>query len=269
MSLRICKLGVVQLIAGPDVVDNLVEAERLIVQAAERGAEFVLLPEYFACISADETTKIRIRETLGNGPIQKFLSGMARKHSLWLVGGTIPLQANDDRHVCNTSLVFDPQGEVVARYDKIHLFGFQHGAESYDESRTIEAGSDIVCFEGPCGRVGLSVCYDLRFPELYRNMGGVDLIVVPAAFTATTGLAHWEVLLRARAIENQCYVLACGQGGAHPCGRKTWGHSMLVDPWGDVVASLGFGVDVLVAEFDPERILAVRESLPALKHRIF
>jgi nitrilase len=269
MSMQPCKLAAVQLIAGPDVATNLFEAGRLIAEAAGQGARMVLLPEYFACISADETAKIGIREASGCGPIQSFLSDAARRHGLWLIGGTLPLEAGDPMHVLNTSLVFNPQGEQVARYDKIHLFGFKRGAESYDESRTIEAGREIVCFDGPCGRVGLSVCYDLRFPELYRRMGPVDLIVVPAAFTATTGRAHWEILLRARAIENQCYVLASGQGGTHPSGRQTWGHSMLIDPWGEIVASLGDGVGVVCGDFDPQRIASVRESLPALKHRIF
>ncbi|GAB2890363.1 carbon-nitrogen hydrolase family protein [Uliginosibacterium flavum] len=269
MNAPICKLAAVQLIAGPDVASNLIEAARLIAEAATQGAQLVLLPEYFACISADETAKIGLREAPGHGPIQAFLSEAARRYSVWLIGGTLPLQASDDLHVLNTCLVFNPQGEQVARYDKIHLFGFKRGAESYDEARTIEAGHKVVTFDGPCGRVGLSVCYDLRFPELYRRMGAVDLIVVPAAFTATTGRAHWEVLLRARAIENQCYVLASGQGGTHPSGRQTWGHSMLIDPWGEIVASLGAGAGVVCGHFDPQRIASVRESLPALKHRIF
>lgn len=263
------RLAAVQLIAGPDVATNLEKAGALIGAAAGQGAELVLLPEYFALISADETDKVRLRETPGSGPIQDFLAQTARRHGIWLIGGTVPLQAGDDAHVRNTSLVFNPQGEQVARYDKIHLFNFRRGEESYDEARTIEAGQDVVCFDAPFGRVGLSVCYDLRFPELYRRMGAVDLIVVPAAFTETTGRAHWEVLLRARAIENQCYVLACGQGGVHPCGRKTFGHSMLIDPWGEILSSLATGAGVVCGEFDPARIAAVRESLPALQHRLF
>ncbi len=267
--MSVCKLAAVQLIAGPDVAANLAEAARLIAEAAARGAQLALLPEYFALIAADETAKLAIREQPGSGPIQTFLAETARRHAIWLIGGTLPLAASDAEHVLNTCLVFNPQGEQVARYDKIHLFGLTRGAESYDESRTIEAGREIVSFDGPCGRVGLSVCYDLRFPELYRRMGAVDLIVVPAAFTATTGRAHWEVLLRARAIENQCYVLASGQGGTHPSGRQTWGHSMLIDPWGEIVASMATGAGVVVGDFDPARIAAVRESLPALQHRIF
>ncbi|PLK49827.1 carbon-nitrogen hydrolase family protein [Uliginosibacterium sp. TH139] len=263
------RVAAVQMISGPDVAVNLTEAARLIAEAAAQGAQLVLLPEYFPLIHADEQAKIGIRENFGEGPIQRFLAAEARRHGLWLIGGTLPLQAADAEHVLNSSLVFDPQGACVARYDKIHLFGFTRGAEHYDESRTIEAGREIVSFEAPCGRVGLSVCYDLRFPELYRRMGSPNLIVVPAAFTETTGRAHWEILLRARAIENQCYVLASGQGGEHPSGRRTFGHSMLIDPWGEIVSALASGPGVVVGEIDPKRIAAVRESLPALQHRIF
>ncbi|MDO6385814.1 carbon-nitrogen hydrolase family protein [Uliginosibacterium sp. 31-12] len=263
------RVAAVQMISGPDVAANLTEAARLIAEAAAQGAQLALLPEYFPLIHADEQAKIGIRENFGEGPIQRFLAAEARRHGLWLIGGTLPLQAADAEHVLNSSLVFDPQGACVARYDKIHLFGFTRGAEHYDESRTIEAGREIVSFEAPCGRVGLSVCYDLRFPELYRRMGSPNLIVVPAAFTETTGRAHWEILLRARAIENQCYVLASGQGGEHPSGRRTFGHSMLIDPWGEIVSALASGPGVVVGEIDPKRIAAVRESLPALQHRIF
>jgi nitrilase len=186
---------------------------------------------------------------------------------VWLVGGSSPLLADAPDKVRNSTLVFDDTGRRVARYDKVHLFGFQRGGERYDESATIEAGSDVVTFDAPCGTVGLSICYDLRFPELFRAMGEVDLIVLPAAFTYTTGRAHWEVLLRARAIENQCYVLASAQGGVHAGGRRTWGDSLIIDPWGEVVARLAEGPGVVVADVDPQRIAEVRTSLPALKHR--
>lgn len=265
---RKTRLAAIQLISGPDVQTNLEQAGALIGAAARQGAELVLLPEYFALISADEQEKVRLREAPGQGPVQDFLARTAREHGVWVVGGSLALEATDAAHVRNTSLVFNPQGEQVARYDKIHLFNFRRGDEAYDEARTIEPGSEIVCFDAAFGRVGLSICYDLRFPELYRRMGPVDLILVPAAFTATTGRAHWEVLLRARAIENQCYVLACGQGGDHPSGRKTWGHSMLIDPWGEILSSLASGPGVVCGEFDPARIAAVRESLPALQHRL-
>lgn len=269
MTTRKSRLAAVQLVSGPDVSSNLEHAGALVAEAARQGAEFVLLPEYFPLISADEIDKVRLREAHGAGPIQTFLARCASEHGVWLVGGTLPLEASDAGHVRNSCLVFDPAGREVARYDKIHLFNFRRGEEDYDEARTIEAGRESVCFDAPFGRVGLSVCYDLRFPELYRRMGEVALIVVPAAFTATTGAAHWEVLLRARAIENQCYVLACGQGGLHPSGRRTHGHSMLIDPWGEVVSTLGTGAGVVSGEFDPARLAAVRESLPALHHRVF
>jgi deaminated glutathione amidase len=269
MSHTAVKVAAIQVVAGPEVDANLATADRLLGEAAAQGAQLALLPEYFACISADETAKLKIREADGHGPLQEFLAGAARRHNLWLIGGTVPLEASDAEHVRNSSLVFDPQGQRVARYDKLHLFNFHRGHEAYDEARTIERGDEIVCFDGPCGRVGLSVCYDLRFPEFYRRMGTLDLLVVPAAFTATTGEAHWEVLLRARAIENQCYVLAAGQGGLHPSGRRTYGHSMLIDPWGEVVARLGTGPGVVTGFVEPDRIASVRASLPALTHRIF
>jgi nitrilase len=210
---------------------------------------------------------VRLREVEGKGPLQDFLADAARRHGVWLVGGTVPLRAEEGSRVRNASLVFNPSGERVVRYDKVHLFGFTKGKEHYDESRTIEPGREVVQFEGPWGKTGLAICYDLRFPELFRRLGEVTLIVLPAAFTETTGRAHWEVLLRARAIENQCYVLASAQGGEHPHGRRTFGHSMLVDPWGEIVACHAQGPGVAVGTLDLDRIQKVRESLPALRHR--
>ena len=267
MSTPACRIAAVQMVSGPDVEANLAEAGRLIAEAAAQGARLVALPEYFPLISGDETAKVGIRESEGGGPIQSFLREMARTHKVWLVGGSCPMAASTPDKVRNATLVFDDEGRRVARYDKIHLFGFRKGEEYYDESATIEAGDDVVSFEGPCGQVGLSICYDLRFPELFRAMGAVDLIVLPAAFTYTTGKAHWELLLRARAIENQCYVLASAQGGRHPSGRRTFGDSMIIDPWGEVVARLPEGPGVVVADLDPARIADVRASLPALAHR--
>lgn len=264
-----CRVAAIQMISSADLAANLATAQRLLADAAAQGAEIAVLPEYFPLISAHEGDKLRICEREGEGPIQGFLAEVAKRHGMWIIGGTLPLQTSDDRHVRNSCLVFNPAGQRVARYDKIHLFAFERGAESYDESRSIESGSELVSFDGPCGRVGLSVCYDLRFPEMYRRLGDMALIVVPAAFTETTGRAHWEVLLRARAIENQCYVLACGQGGAHPCGRRTFGHSMLIDPWGEVVACMAMGEGVVVGDVEPARLQSVRESLPALRHRRF
>ncbi len=263
------RIAAVQMISVPDVGENLTVAAALIAQAAAQGASLIALPEYFALMSGDEHAKVRAREVDGRGPIQDFLAHTAHKHGVWLVGGTVPLESSDDGKVRNASLAYDPQGHRIARYDKIHLFGFDNGEECYAEAETIEAGSDVVTFEAGCGRVGLSVCYDLRFPELFRAMGVVDLIVLPAAFTHTTGLAHWEVLLRARAIENQCYVMAPAQGGRHPWGRRTYGDTLICDPWGEVLARRAEGPGVVCADMDPARIDSVRTRLPALKHRRF
>jgi nitrilase len=215
-----------------------------------------------------DTDKLAIRETPGDGPIQRFLSEAAREHRVWVIGGTLPLQSPEPSRVLNTTLVFDPDGRQAARYDKIHLFNFEKGEESFDEARTICPGSEVRTFEAPFGRVGLSVCYDLRFPELYRQMGDCALIVVPSAFTYTTGRAHWETLLKARAVENQCYVLAAAQGGRHENGRRTWGHSMLIDPWGEIVDVREEGAGVVAGAIDPARIASVRQSLPAYRHRV-
>jgi nitrilase len=256
------------MISGPDVAPNLATAGRLIAEAAASGAQLVALPEYFPLIGASDVDRLAARESEGSGPIQDFLAAAAREHGIWLVGGSIPLLAEDPAKLRNSSLVFDPQGKRVARYDKIHLFGFRKGSESYDEAATIERGNQVVAFDTPLGRVGLAICYDLRFPELFRAMGPLDLLVLPAAFTETTGRAHWEMLLRARAVENQCYLLASAQGGLHPTGRMTHGNSMIVDPWGEVLARIDKGEGVVVAEFDPQHISDTRASLPALKHRI-
>ncbi len=261
------RIAAVQMISGPDVGPNLETAARLVAQAAAEGAQLVALPEYFPLIGADDADRVAAREEEGGGPIQRFLADLAREHGLWLVGGSIPLRANDPAKLRNASFAFDPQGRCVARYDKIHLFGFTKGDESYDESLTIEAGETPVTFDAPCGRVGLAICYDLRFPELFRALGPVDLLVIPAAFTETTGRAHWELLLRARAVENQCYVLASAQGGTHPNGRVTHGNSMIVDPWGEILCRIDKGEGVVDAELSMARIAEIRAALPALKHR--
>ena len=262
------KIAALQMISGPDVAPNLAAAGRLIAGAAMAGAQLVALPEYFPLIGATDADRLAAREVDGTGPIQDFLAAAAKQHGVWLVGGSIPLLAQDPAKLRNSCLVFDPQGRRVARYDKIHLFGFKKGDESYDEAATIERGEQVVAFDTPLGRVGLGICYDLRFPELFRAMGAVDLLVLPAAFTETTGRAHWELLLRTRAVENQCYVLAAAQGGQHPNGRLTHGNSMVIDPWGEVLARVDKGEGVVVAELDPQRLVDTRSSLPALKHRI-
>jgi nitrilase len=261
------RVAAVQMVSGPDVAENLAEAARLIKSAAEQGAKLVGLPEYFPIMGMKEHDKVKVREEEGAGPIQDFLSSTARAHGIWIVGGSVPLVASVADKVLNTTLVYDDRGACVARYDKIHLFGFEMGAESYSEQRTIEAGKDVVAFDSPFGRIGLSICYDLRFPELYRAMRNVDLIMAPSAFTATTGKAHWETLIRARAIENLAYVLAPAQGGHHPNGRETNGDSMLVDPWGVVLDRLPRGPGVVIGDIDHARIRSLRASLPALTHR--
>ena len=266
-SLR-TRVAAVQMVSTPRVADNLATAAALIAEAAAQGASLVALPEYFPIMGMNDAEKVAVREDDGSGPIQAFLAATARQHGIWLVGGSIPLRAGSADKMLNTTLVFDPSGTRVARYDKIHLFGFQKGNERYDESATIEAGRQPVAFAAPFGRVGLSICYDLRFPELYRSLGICDLLLVPAAFTETTGRAHWEILLRARAIENQCYVLAIAQGGRHENGRETHGNSMLIDPWGEVVARRDKGEGLVLGEVDPARIAEVRASLPALRHRV-
>ena len=260
-------VAAIQMVSTPDPSENMRAASARIEEAAQSGVSIVLLPEYWPLLGRTDTDKLAHAEQPGDGPLQQFMSSIAKKHGLWLIGGTIPLVSPEPGKVLNTLLAYGPDGSLAARYDKIHLFGFTRGQESYDESRTIVAGNDVAVLETPQLRVGLSVCYDLRFPELYRAMGHCDLIVVPAAFTYTTGRAHWEILLRARAIENQCYLLAAAQGGKHVSGRRTWGQSMLVDPWGEVRAQLPEGEGVVLGELDPEHLSGVRASLPALAHR--
>ena len=269
------RLAAVQMVSGPRVADNLDTAGRLIAEAVAQGAHLVALPEYFPIMGMNDGDKLHVREddaTTGDAavarPIQSFLAETARRHGIWLVGGSIPLAGKSDDKVLNSSVVYSPSGERVARYDKIHLFGFQKGAERYNEAESIESGNEVVTFTTPFARVGLSICYDIRFPELYRAMGPVDLIVVPAAFTETTGRAHWEILLRARAIENQCYVLAVGQGGRHENGRETHGNSMIIDPWGSILDRKLKGPGVVVADMDFALLAEVRASLPALRHRV-
>ncbi len=262
------RVAALQMVSGPDVAANLVTAGALAEEAAAAGAKLVALPEYFGIMGMRDTDKLAARERPGAGPIQDFLADTARRLGLWVVGGSVPLDAGRDDRVYNSSLVYDPQGRLAARYDKIHLFGLELGTERFSEARTILPGGTISTVDTPFGRLGLSVCYDLRFPELYRAMGPVDLILVPSAFTATTGDAHWEVLLRARAIENQACVLAPAQGGVHPSGRRTHGHSMVVDAWGRILAERASdGPGVVLADIDPSAIADVRRSLPALEHR--
>lgn len=260
-------VAAVQTVSGPDVAANLEVIGRLVREAAATGAALVALPEYFGIMGMKDTDKVMARERPGDGPIQHFLADTARELGIWLVGGSVPLDAGLPDRIYNSSLVYAPDGALAARYDKIHLFGLEMGAEKFSEARTILPGNVVRTLATPLGTLGLSVCYDVRFPELYRAMGAVDLILVPSAFTATTGAAHWEVLLRARAIENQAYVIAPAQGGVHPSGRRTHGHSMVVDPWGQVLACHAEGPGIAVARVDPAELARVRRSLPALEHR--
>jgi len=228
----------------------------------------VVLPEFFAIMGMSELDKVVIREKLGMGQIQTFLSEIAREFKIWVVGGSIPLETSTPDKVLNSCLVFDEHGEQVARYDKIHLFNLELGNETYQEANTIEPGTQVVVVDSPFGRIGLAICYDLRFPELFRAMKDVDLIVLPSAFTDTTGKMHWEVLVRARAIENLAYIIASAQGGYHVNGRETHGNSMIVDPWGRVLDRLPRGSGVVVAVVNLSFQKSLRASLPALSHRV-
>ncbi len=262
------RVAAIQMASGPGVAANLSEAEMLLAMAARQGAVLAVLPEYFALMGMRETDKVDACEQEGDGPIQQFLSQQARMHRMWIVGGSVPIACESPGRIRNTCLVYDSDGNRVGRYDKIHLFGLNMGNESYQEDRTIEPGGEVVVLDTPFGRLGLSICYDLRFPELYRAMHPVDLIVVPAAFTETTGKAHWDTLIRARAIENLCYVIAAAQGGYHCNGRETHGNSMIVDPWGTVLDRLPRGSGVVIANLDRDYQQRLRAGLPALQHRI-
>ncbi len=272
------RVAAVQMVSGTNVDHNLARAETLIGEAAASGAQLVALPEYFVMLGRSDRDKLSIREADADGPIQRFLAAQAAARGIWLVGGTVPLFSPNPGKVLNSTLVYGPDGQRIARYDKIHLFGFDNGDERFDEAATIVAGRTPSVFDlrddatppAPAQRwrAGLSVCYDLRFPELYRALAPADLILVPSAFTHTTGSAHWEVLLRARAIENQCYLLAPAQGGRHENGRRTWGHSMLVDPWGEIVSVHEEGEGVASGEIERARLQSVRRTIPALTHRV-
>ena len=261
------RFAALQMVSTPEVMSNLESADRLIAAAAAAGARLAALPENFYLIGRHEGDKVKVREPDGEGPIQSFLAAAARRHRVWIVGGTAPISCTDPGRIRSACLVFDDSGRRVARYDKMHLFRFEAGDERYDESRTLEGGESAVAVQSPFGRLALSVCYDVRFPELYRGLGDFDAMFVPSAFTVPTGAAHWETLLRARAIENQAYVVAPAQGGLHASGRRTYGHSMIVDPWGQVLAVRPEGEGVLLAEIDTERVQEVRASLPAIANR--
>ena len=265
------KIASIQMVSTPNLNENLELAARLIKAASDSGSKLVVLPEYFCLMGLKDTDKVNLREAVGSGPIQERLAAIAQENNIYLVAGSIPLEAQESNKVLNTSLVFNPLGKQIARYDKIHLFGFQTETERYEESETIAPGSQPGQFQitlnGIDWRFGLSICYDLRFPELYRALGEVDCHIIPAAFTYTTGKDHWEILLRARAIENQCYVLSSAQGGVHINQRRTWGDSMLIDPWGQILTNLPQGEGLITGTLSKDKLNEVRSKLPALKHR--
>ena len=263
---EIC-IAAIQMRVGPEVSVNLKEAARLIDIAVTKGAKLVVLPEYFCIMGMKDADKVMLREEEGSGPIQDFLSKTAKSHGIWLVGGSVPLVSSRPDKVKNSCLVYDDSGKQVARYDKIHLFNLKFGKEHYAEEETIEAGTKVVTLESPFGRIGLSICYDLRFPELYRSMEKVDIILAPSAFTSFTGKAHWEILVRARAIENMAYMIAPAQIGHHINGHETYGDSMIVDPWGVILDHLPKGPGVVLANINPSHQKNLRNSFPALKHR--
>jgi nitrilase len=264
-------VAAIQMNSGSHVIDNLKSAEKLIQQAVDNGAGLIVLPEMFATFGLTDTEKTLAKEALGQGTIQDFLAEQALRHSIWLVGGTIPIIAHHSDKVRAACLVFNAQGERVARYDKIHLFDalVKKDTEVYQESRTVEAGGEVVVLDTPFGKLGIAVCYDIRFPELFRNMFArhVEIIALPSAFTVKTGEAHWEILLRAQAIQNFSYLVAAGQVGQHPNGRMTYGHSMIVEPWGHVVSELAEGVGVVTSDIDLNYLHQIREDFPVAKHR--
>ena len=267
------KVAAIQMASGPNVKANLAEAEKLIKIAVQQKAELVVLPENFAIMGTAETDKVKIAETFGSGLLQDYLKEQAIKNNIWLVGGTIPILSDEEGKVFAACLLYNPLGEVVARYDKIHLFDVTIEAtnESYTESETITPGDKVVVVDTPFGRLGLAVCYDLRFPELFRAMveQGMEICVLPSAFTSLTGKVHWESLLRARSIENLSFIIAADQGGYHVGGRETHGDSMIVNPWGLVLNRLPHGTGVVVANIDIEKLAHTRKMFPALQHKRF
>lgn len=264
------KISAIQMTSTPSVEENLAAVEALIKIAINQGSNLIVLPEMFPILGLEATDKIKISEQFGEGQIQEFLSKQSKKNKLWIVGGTIPLKCEQPNKVKAACLVYDDLGNVAGRYDKMHLFDvIVSESESYQESATIEPGTKVTVIDTPFGKLGLSVCYDIRFPELYRNLFnlGAEIFIIPAAFTVKTGQAHWEVLSRSRAIENFCYVIGACQAGMHKNGRETYGHSLIVNPWGEIVSSLPEGVGVITAEVDLEKLKKIRRNIPVDKHQ--
>ncbi len=267
------KSAAIQMISSPHVEDNLHLAEKLIAEVAEAGCQLVTLPENFAIMGLNEFDKVKVREQDGQGPIQDFLAHTSKKYGIWIVAGTTPMWSQYENKVRAACLIYNDSGECVARYDKVHLFDVDvpNTGESYKESSSIECGDQPLVIDTPFGRLGVAICYDLRFPEFSRLLSreGLDILVAPAAFTAKTGAAHWEVLLRARAIENLCYVIAPNQGGRLQNGRETYGHSMVIDPWGNILDCYKTGNGYACGEIDLDKLKQTRAAFPVLQHRRF
>lgn len=261
-------VGIVQMVSGTDVAENIQSMQRLVRQAAAAGAQWVVLPEYWPIMGKNDTDKVAVAETFGDGILQSALKTLAAELGIVLFGGTIPLQSTDKTKVLNTMLVYGRAGELLGFYHKMHLFGYSSANEHYAEADTILRGMDVPELKVDHIAVAQGICYDLRFPEFFRAQLPFEVLVLPAAFTYTTGKAHWHNLLTARAIENQCYVLASAQGGQHQNGRRTYGHSLIINPWGEVIASLPEGEGVICAELDADFLQSVRTKLPALQHRL-
>ncbi|MDH0138056.1 carbon-nitrogen hydrolase family protein [Aeromonas caviae] len=261
------RVAVLQMVSGDDLDHNLAQAEALLRQAAAEGAELALLPEYFYLMPVDERARVALAAPVGNHPLLAWVQGLARELGVWILAGTLPLASHEPGKMHNSSLLIDPQGQLASRYDKLHLFGFCTGQEQYDEAATMTPGREVVSHPLPWGVLRLGICYDLRFPELFRLGPAPDFIALPAAFTHTTGLAHWTLLLRARAVENLAFVFASAQGGHHPGGRRTFGHSMIIDPWGRILAQVEEGQGLAIATLDLAAQRTVRSQLPALTHR--
>lgn len=262
------KVAIVQMVSGTEVAQNVRTMQRLVQKAAAEGAEWVVLPEYWPIMGQDDQDKVVVAEKFGDGPLQSVMRELATNLSIVLFGGTIPLQSTDHSKILNTMMVYGPSGELLSFYHKMHLFGFNSGQESYAEANTIMRGLDVPELKINHTAVAQGICYDLRFPEFFRAQLPFEIMVLPAAFTYTTGKAHWNTLLIARAIENQCYVLAAAQGGIHQNGRRTYGHSMIINPWGEILQCLPEGEGIITTTLDGSLLDSVRSRLPALNHRI-
>lgn len=265
------QIATVQMVSSADFEQNLIDAKRLIIEAAEKGADLVVLPEYFAIMSIKETDKFPFVEKHGDGPLQSMLTELARVYKVWIVAGSHPIVSDEQQRPYGRCYVYNDLGETVTWYDKVHLFDVQveDSQGSYCESQYTKAGTEAVYFDSPWGKIGLAICYDIRFPELFRQLSeqGCNILIMPAAFTYKTGSVHWEVLIKARAIENLCYFVASAQGGKHQNGRETWGHSCIVSPWGETIAELASDAGLVMAQLDLAKQTKLRKEFPVLAHK--